>query len=107
MDFKYLESEKTFCKVMKELRNHSETCENEMCKKHEWNKRNVIEVVEIGRNHDLDKSDDSSESSDSDEFGSDWETSSDESVEEADDREIHEDDKKKFKVEAVKDELED
>ena len=71
-DHKYLEDEETFFGIIKELRNHSETCENEMCKKHEWNKRNVIEVVEIGRNHDLDKSDDSSESSDSDESGSDW-----------------------------------
>ena len=39
----------TFFKVMKELRNHSETCKHEMCKKNDWNKKEVIEVVEVGK----------------------------------------------------------
>ena len=48
MDSKYLESEYSFCKVMKELRYHPETCKNDMCKEHEWDKKEVIEVVEVG-----------------------------------------------------------
>ena len=47
MDSKYLESEKPFYMVMKELRNHSESCKNDMCKEHEWDKKEVIEVVEV------------------------------------------------------------
>ena len=49
MDSKDLESEITFFKVMKELRDHSETCKNDMCKEHKWNKKEVIEVVEVGK----------------------------------------------------------
>ena len=49
MDSKYLESENTFSKVMEELRNHSETCKNEMCREHKWHKKDVIEVEQIGK----------------------------------------------------------
>ena len=47
MDSKDLEHQNTFFKVMKELRNHSESCKNDMCKEHEWDKKEVIEVVEV------------------------------------------------------------
>ena len=53
MDSKYLERGYTFCKVMKELRNHSETCKNEMCREHEWHKKEVVEVVEVGKKDKL------------------------------------------------------
>ena len=56
MDFKDLESEFTFCKAMKELRNHSETCKNDMCKEHEWNKMEVIEVEEVGKKNAVEES---------------------------------------------------
>ena len=47
MDSKDLESVYTFYMVMKELRNHSESCKNDMCKEHKWDKKEVIEVVEV------------------------------------------------------------
>ena len=48
MDSKDLESVYTFFNVLKELRNHSESCKNDTCKEHKWDKKEVIEVVEVG-----------------------------------------------------------
>ena len=48
IDSKDLDYEQTFFKVLKELRNHSETCQNDMCKEHKWNRKGVIEFVEMG-----------------------------------------------------------
>ena len=53
MDSKDLESEKPFFEIMKELRNHSETCKNDMCKEHGWNKKEVVEVVEVDKKDKL------------------------------------------------------
>ena len=47
MDSKDLESVYTFCKVMKELKNHSYPCTNITCHKKKWYKKKVLEVIEV------------------------------------------------------------
>ena len=59
MDLQFLDIESTFYKTMKELIYHAESCRNDTCKKHKWDQKKVIEVVEVGKDDELDESDSS------------------------------------------------
>ena len=59
MDLRHLDISSTFYETMNELRYHAKSCRNDTCKKHKWDQQKVIEVVEIGEDDELDKSDSS------------------------------------------------
>ena len=57
MDLQFLDIESTFYKTMKELIYHAESCRNDTCKKHKWDQKKVIEVIEVGEDDELHESD--------------------------------------------------
>ena len=59
MDLEHLDIKSTFYETMKELRYHAENCKNDTCKKHKWDQKKIIEVVEVGKDDELDESDSS------------------------------------------------
>ena len=61
MDLQHLDIKSTFYETMNELRYHAESCRNDICKKHKWDQKKIIEVVEVGEDDELDESDSSVE----------------------------------------------
>ena len=59
MDLRHLDISSTFYETMNELRYHAKSCRNDTCKKHKWDQKKVIEVVEIGEDDELDEPDSS------------------------------------------------
>ena len=59
MDLEHLDIPSTFYETMKELRYHAENCKNDTCMKHKWDQKKIIEVVEVGKDDELDESDSS------------------------------------------------